>query len=90
MIAAAPPRGWLLQTWGDEAVAFDAASGDTHYLAPFTRRLYETCRDHPGLTAAMLADLLAEQLAVTPDTDFLNAVDEALASLRRIGLLRAP
>lgn len=90
MTAAAPPRGWLLQIWGDEAVAFDAASGDTHYLAPFTRRLYETCRDHPGLTASTLADLLADQLAATPDAAFLNAVDEGLASLHRIGLLRAP
>ena len=90
MIAAAPPRGWLLQTWGDEAVAFDTASGDTHYLAPFTRRLYETCRDHPGLTAAEITGLLAAQQAVAPDAAYHHAVDEGLASLDRIGLLRAP
>lgn len=90
MSAAAPPRGWLLQTWGEEAVAFDNASGDTHYLAPFTHLLYETCRDHPGLTAAQITDLLRPQLADTPDADFHTAVDEGLASLYRIGLLHAP
>lgn len=90
MSAAAPPRGWLLQTWGEEAVAFDNASGDTHYLAPFTRQLYETCRDHPGLTAAEIAALLHAQQAGMPDADFRTAVDDGLASLHRIGLLHAP
>ena len=90
MSAAAPPRGWLLQTWGEEAVAFDAASGDTHYLAPFTRLLYETCRDHPGLTTAEITDLLRARLDGAPDADFHTAVDEGLASLQRIGLLNAP
>lgn len=85
-----PQRGWLLQTWEDEAVAFDTASGDTHYLPPLTSQLYAICRDHPGLTAVALAERLAARLATTPDAELRAAIDESLASLHRIGLLRKP
>lgn len=90
MTAAPPPRGWLLQTWGEEAVAYDAASGDTHYLSPFTRALFETCRDHPGLTAAGIAARLASLDPGLPVDELNAAVDAGLASLSRIGLLHAP
>ena len=90
MTAAPPPRGWLLQTWGAEAVAYDAASGDTHYLSPFTQALYEIYRDHPGLAAADLAPRLASHDPALPEDELNAAVDAGLASLSRIGLLRAP
>ena len=89
MTAAPSPRGWLLQTWGEEAVAYDAASGDTHYLSAFTRTLFETCRDHPGLTAVDLAVRLAPHEPALSDTELRHAIDEGLASLSRIGLLNA-
>lgn len=89
MIAAPPPRGWLLQTWGEEAVAYDAASGDTHYLSPFTRALYEICRDHSGLTAADITPLLATQFPDLPEAELRDAIDQGLSSLSRIGLLQA-
>ncbi|MDP1533826.1 MAG: hypothetical protein Q8L92_09635 [Rubrivivax sp.] len=39
LAATAPSR--LLKCWGDEAVVYDAASGDTHYLKPLTLTLYQ-------------------------------------------------
>lgn len=90
MTAAASSRGWLLQTWDDEAVAFDTASGDTHYLAPFARHLFEACRDRPGLTAADLVTEFAAAYPNTPTADLRAAIDEGLSTLYRIGLLRTP
>ncbi len=88
MIDTVPPRDWLLRTWDDEAVAFDAASGDTHYLRPLTRVLFELCQAGPGLDAGLIGAHAAAALGVDLSPDFRNAVDEGLDSLRRIGLLQ--
>lgn len=77
----------LLKSWGDEAVVYDAASGDTHYLKPLTLALYQTCRDHPGFTSAELAAALATRLNVTITPKFMELTDDTLNSLRKIGLL---
>ena len=90
MADSIPPRDWLLRVWDDEAVAFDVASGDTHYLQPLTRALFQTCQADPGLDAATIAARTATALGVALSADFLNAVDDGLDSLRRIGLLQAP
>lgn len=90
MANVAPPRDWLLRVWDDEAVAFDAASGDTHYLRPLTRVLFETCQAEPGLDAGVIAARAAAALGADLSPDFLNAVDDGLDSLRRIGLLQTP
>jgi len=79
----------LLKSWGDEAVVFDAASGDTHYLKPLTLALYQTCRDHPGFTSAELAAALAARLNVTNTPQFMELADDTLNSLRKIGLLES-
>ena len=82
-----PPR--LLKNWGDEAVVYDAASGDTHYLKPLTLALYQTCRDHPGYTAHEIAAALATRLGV-PDAPHLHELtEETLARLHRFGLLES-
>lgn len=78
----------LLKRWGDEAVVYDAPSGDTHYLQPLTFALYAVCRDHPGYTADELAAAVAAQLNAAPTTEFLARVDEALTGLRKIGLVQ--
>jgi PqqD family protein of HPr-rel-A system len=90
MTHTVPPRGWLLRTWDDEAVAFDAASGDTHYLRPLTRTLFEACQADPGLDLAALAARAAASFGVDTSPAFLDAVREGLESLQRIGLLQAP
>lgn len=82
---AGPPR--LLKRWGDEAVIYDAASGDTHYLKPITLALYHICREHPGLTATEIAAALAARLGVADTPQLRELADETLDSLRKIGLL---
>jgi PqqD family protein of HPr-rel-A system len=86
-VSPAPSR--LLKSWGDEAVVYDAASGDTHYLKPLTLALYQTCRDHPGYTSAEIAAALAARLNVTNTLQFMDLTDDTLHSLRKIGLLES-
>jgi PqqD family protein of HPr-rel-A system len=80
----------LIKTWGDEAVVYDALSGDTHYLKPLTFALYQTCREHPGFTAAQLAATLAARLQMTDSPQFLELADDVLEQLYHIGLLQSP
>ncbi|KVW96755.1 HPr-rel-A system PqqD family peptide chaperone [Thiobacillus denitrificans] len=77
----------LLKNWGDEAVVYDAASGDTHYLKPLTLALYLTCRDHPGYTSTELAAALATRLGMAETLQFQEQTVDTLASLRKVGLL---
>lgn len=79
----------LLKSWGDEAVVYDTASGDTHYLKPLTLALYQTCRDHPGYTSAEIAAALATRLNVAITPQFMELTDDTLNSLRKIGLLES-
>lgn len=80
--------GWLLKSWDDEAVLYNTASGDTHYLKPLTLAVYETCRDHPGYTLSQLTTALALRLEVTETASFRESAEDALRSLHRIGLLQ--
>jgi len=88
---ATPPtsHGWLFKSWGNEAVLFSTASGDTHYLKPLTLALYQTCRDHPGFTSAELAAALSARLNITNTPQFMELADDTLNSLRKIGLLES-
>ena len=81
---------WLFRTWGQEAVAFDSASGDTHFLQPLTLALYQTYGQNPGLSEAGIVDLLSTRMSVRADRDFLQRANEALTGLQRIGLLQIP
>jgi PqqD family protein of HPr-rel-A system len=85
--STAPSR--LLKCWGDEAVVYDTASGDTHYLKPLTLTLYQICRDHPGSHATALAALLAERLGVENTPQLHEVVSDTLDSLRKAGLLES-
>lgn len=80
----------LLKSWGDEAVVYDASSGDTHYLKPLTLALYQTCREHPGLTADQLASALSKRLGVADSLQFHELAEDVLANLYKIGLLQSP
>lgn len=79
----------LMKSWADEAVIYDTASGDTHYLKPLTLALYQTCREHPGYTSDELATALAVRLGVADTPQFHELANDTLDSLRRIGLLEA-
>lgn len=89
MAYASSPASQLLKSWGDEAVVYDTASGDTHYLKPLTLALYQTCRDHPGYTSAELAAALATRLDTTETPQFRELIDYTLDSLHKIGLLKS-
>ena len=89
MIHASPPPSRLLKSWGDEAVVYDVASGDTHYLKPLTLALYQTCREHPGYTSTDIAAALATRLGVADTPQLRELADETLDSLRKIGLLES-
>lgn len=69
-----------------EAVIFDAASGDTHYLAPLAVTLYQLCCEFPGLPRNDLKNLLARHQigAALPHAALF---DETLDGLRKIGLI---
>lgn len=77
-----------LKQYASEAVAFDTASGDTHYLAPLALALYQICRDCPGLSREGARQLLAQRHGIERDPSLDTQIDETLDGLRRIGLIR--
>lgn len=79
-----------IKSFEQEAVVFDTASGDTHYLAPFNVTLFQLVQDNPGMTLDELHGTLASRLSFEPGPDLVHQTDQALASLRRIGLLETP
>lgn len=86
-VSAPPPR--LLKSWGDEAVIYDTASGDTHYLKPLTLALYQACRANPGATPVELASALATQLGFADTPELLELTEDTLQHLHRISLLES-
>lgn len=87
MILTLSPQSRLLKCWGQEAVVYDIASGDTHYLKPLTLALYQTCLDHAGCTHSELVGTLAVRLGSTDNPDFQDVVGDIVDSLLKIGLL---
>lgn len=83
------PFPHLMKSWGNEAVIYDQASGDTHYLKPLTLALYQTCCDHPHYTSTELAAALAKRVGVDNTPDLLDLTEETLNHLRAINLLEA-
>ncbi|HWR77719.1 MAG TPA: HPr-rel-A system PqqD family peptide chaperone [Thiobacillus sp.] len=89
-VAATPTsHGWLFKSWDNEAVLFNTASGDTHYLKPLTLALYQTCRDHPSYNSAEIAAALATRLGVAESPQLHELTEETLDSLHKIGLLES-
>lgn len=78
---------FLLKHYDAEAVAFDTASGDTHYLSPLALTLLQLCREFPGRGRSEVHSLLAQQPLVEAGTVPDGQIDEALDSLHRIGLI---
>ncbi|HMM47146.1 MAG TPA: HPr-rel-A system PqqD family peptide chaperone [Thiobacillaceae bacterium] len=79
---------YRLKEYDAEAVAFDTASGDTHYLAPLALTLYRLYRDRPGLSRDEARTLAARYHDVEWDPSLDAQVDETLEGLCRIGLLQ--
>lgn len=69
-----------------EAVVFDSASGDTHYLAPLALTLFQLCSEYPGLQRHDLKILLARH-KMGSDLPRDIHFDETFDGLRKIGLI---
>lgn len=78
---------FLIKPFGPEAVVFDAASGDTHYLSPLAQAIYSTCLEHPDLACGEIAPLVAARLDSPPEPALLNQTQDVLRHLQRIGLI---
>lgn len=75
-----------LKDYAYEAVVFDTASGDTHYLAPLALALFQLFREYPGLSRDDARRLLAQRHAIA-DPSIDAQIDETLDGLCRIGLI---
>lgn len=74
-----------IKSFDQEAVVFDAASGDTHYLSPLAYAIYTSSLEQPGMNARDIRIQLQATFEV--DSHFEQLADEALSSLHHIGLL---
>jgi PqqD family protein of HPr-rel-A system len=77
-----------LKHYASEAVVFDTASGDTHYLAPLALALFQLFREFPGLPRDDASRLLKQCHAIEPGLSLDAQIDETLDGLCRIGLIR--
>lgn len=77
-----------LKQYDHEAVAYDTASGDTHYLAPLALTLFQLCGEFPRLTREDIACLLLQHYAIEPDSPPIAQIDDTLDDLCRVGLIQ--
>lgn len=76
---------FLIKPFDAEAVVFDSASGDTHYLSPWAYQLLTTSQATSGLTYQEIYKALTLDSELEGDIE--SRIDEAIQSLQRIGLL---
>jgi PqqD family protein of HPr-rel-A system len=81
---------FILRSFEPEAVVFDTASGDTHFLAPLALELFQIVQKNPGMTADEVEAALTSHLSIDSNSHLSQLMEESLASLRRIGLLETP
>lgn len=74
-----------IKCFEQEAVVFDTASGDTHYLSPIAYAIYTTSLEQPGMSAQDIYIQLKRTFEV--DSSFQQRADEALSGLYQIGLM---
>lgn len=75
------------QQYDSEAVIFDTASGDTHYLPPLALELFRLCHAFPMISPDDVRHFLAERNAIEPGVLLDAHINETLDGLRRIELL---
>jgi PqqD family protein of HPr-rel-A system len=77
----------LQRSWSGEAVAYDPASGSTHYLDSVAAAVLACLGEQPASVASIARSLLS-QFDGESEADVLAAVREALAKLRQMGLIQ--
>lgn len=76
---------FLIKPFDTEAVVFDAASGDTHYLSPLAYQLLTTSQATSSLTYHEISKALTAD--IQSEVDIESRIGEAIRSLQHIGLL---
>lgn len=76
---------FLIKPFDAEAVVFDSASGDTHYLSPLAYQLLTTSQIPSSFTYQEISKTLA--LDIEPGGEMESRIDEAIQRLQHIGLL---
>mgnify|MGYP001067297844 CR=1 FL=1 len=76
-----------LVTFDDEAVVFDAASGDTHYLSPLSLALLRILQTDPALDPAALRERVSASYDIDPAMPLDPSIQDALGRLRATGIL---
>jgi PqqD family protein of HPr-rel-A system len=79
-----------LKQYDSEAVVFDTASGDTHYLSPLALALFQTCCARPRAPRDGIMSVLAEQHDIEPGLLSDALVDRTLDELRKLELVDCP
>jgi PqqD family protein of HPr-rel-A system len=83
---AAPSLIWETYPDSDDWVVYNPASADIHLLTPFARRLLQLA-DQTPCALESLVQLLADDLALSVDSELHSAVESATESLDSAGLL---
>ena len=76
---------FLIKSFDAEAVVFDTASGDTHYLSPLAYILLNHTQS--GTFTQDITSALATAMQAEQNAEFERLAGEAIESLQRIGLL---
>lgn len=76
---------FLIKPFDTEAVVFDAASGDTHYLSPLAYQLLMASQATSSLAYHEISKALTAD--IQSEVDIESRIDEAIRSLQHIGLL---
>lgn len=81
---------FLLKSYGSEAVVFDTASGDTHYLAPLALAVLQACGASAHPSRDDILSLLATQHGIDPGGLSEPQIDRTLGELRKLELIDCP
>lgn len=83
-----PATRFASRAWADEAVVYDALTGDTHLLEPLSTELLRRLEAGPK-TSDELAAALAADFEFAPEDDVPALTAGALAKLRELGMVDA-
>lgn len=73
--------------WGDECVAYDNATGDTHLLDPVAAELLLALQQ-AAATTEELVQRVASRLGTGTGSDLFSALESALGDFERLALIR--